>query len=50
VKSVKQVTGTIDPKNIASRKILIKNGFSSCKVFEIDDGSLAEVLSKKMVV
>lgn len=50
VKSVEQVTGTIDPDNIASRKILIKNGFSSCKVFEIDDGSLAEVLSKKMVV
>ncbi len=48
VKSIQQVTGIIDPSNIASRKILIKNGFSSRKVFEIDDGSLAEVLSKNL--
>ncbi|MEW8995665.1 GNAT family N-acetyltransferase [Clostridium sp.] len=49
VKSIQQVTGIIDPSNIASRKILIKNGFISCKVYEIDDGSLAEVLSKKII-
>jgi len=49
MKSIQQVTGIIDPSNIASRKILIKNGFISCKVYEIDDGSLAEVLSKKII-
>jgi len=26
----------------------IKNGFSSRKIFEIDDGSLAEVLSRNL--
>ncbi|WP_346939834.1 GNAT family N-acetyltransferase [uncultured Clostridium sp.] len=49
MKSIQQVTGIVDPSNIASRKILIKNGFSSCKVSEIEDGSLAEVLSKKII-
>lgn len=50
MKSIQQVTGIIDPNNIASRKILLKNGFLSCKVYEIEDGSLAEVLSKKITV
>lgn len=48
MKSVQQVIGMIDPNNIASRKILLKNGFVSCKIYEIDDGSLTEVLSKNL--
>ncbi|GAA0774201.1 GNAT family N-acetyltransferase [Clostridium subterminale] len=50
VKSIQQVIGIIAPNNIASRKILSNNGFVSCKVYEIDDGSFAEVLSKKITV
>lgn len=48
MKSIQQVIGMIDPNNIASRKILLKNGFVSCKIYEIDDGSLTEVLSKNL--
>lgn len=47
--SIQQVTAIIDPNNIASKKILLNNGFVSCKIYEIDDGSPAEMLSKKIV-
>jgi len=47
--SIQLVTATIAPDNIGSRKILLKNGFESQKVFEIDDGSSAEMLSKKII-
>ena len=46
--SIQQVTGIIDPNNIASKKILLNNGFVSCKIYEIDDGSPSEMLSKKI--
>jgi len=47
--SIKQVIGIIDPNNIASKKILLNNSFVSCKIYEIDDGTLAEMLSKKII-
>lgn len=47
---INKVTATIDPKNIASRKILTNNGFKSCKTFTINDGSLAETLSKDVLL
>jgi len=46
-KSIKEVTAIIEPKNIASKKILLNNGFKSQKIFEIEDNSLAEMFSKK---
>lgn len=49
LKSIKKVTATIDPNNIGSRKILLKNGFVLCKTYTIDDGSLAEDFSKEIV-
>lgn len=49
LKSIKKVTATIDPNNIGSRKILLKNGFVSCKTYTIEDGSLAEDFSKEIV-
>jgi ribosomal-protein-alanine N-acetyltransferase len=48
-KSIKKVTATIDPNNIGSRKILLKNRFVSYKTYTIDDGSLAEDFSKEIV-
>jgi len=48
LKSIKKVTATIDPNNIGSRKILLRNGFVSCKTYTIDDGSLAEEFSKEI--
>lgn len=47
--SIQQVIGIIDPNNIASKKILLNNGFVSCKIYEIDDGSSSEMLSKKII-
>lgn len=49
IKGMQQATAIIDPNNIASKKILLKNGFTSCKLYEIDDGSLAEIFSKKII-
>jgi len=49
IESIEQITATIDPNNMASKKILIKNGFVSQEIFKIDDGSLAETFSKKIV-
>lgn len=46
VKSIKKVTAIADPNNIGSKKILLKNGFVSSRVYEIDDGSLAEMFHK----
>lgn len=46
--TIKIVKGIIDPSNIASRKMLLKQGFISKKTYKIDDGSLAEVLIKKI--
>lgn len=48
-KGIQRATAIIDPNNIASKKILLKNGFTSCKLYEIDDGSLAEMFSKKVI-
>lgn len=45
ITSVKKASAIIDPKNIASRKILEKYGFKSESIFRIDDGSLAETLT-----
>lgn len=47
-KSIEKITAITDPCNKASKKMLLNNGFVSCKVYEIDDGSLAEEFSKKM--
>lgn len=46
--SIKRVTAITDPNNIASKKILLNNGFVSCKTYEIDDGSPAEMFSKNI--
>ncbi len=46
-KSIEKVTAITDPGNVGSKKILLKNGFVSCKIYRIDDGSLAEMFSKK---
>lgn len=46
VKSIKKVTAIADPNNIGSKKILLKNGFVSSEIYEIDDGSLAEIFHK----
>ncbi|WP_291582250.1 GNAT family N-acetyltransferase [Clostridium sp. UBA6640] len=48
-KGIQRATAIIDPNNIASKKILLKNGFTSCKLYEIDDGSLAEMFIKKII-
>ncbi|MBZ9623800.1 GNAT family N-acetyltransferase [Clostridium sp. FP2] len=48
-KSIQQVTAITDPNNIGSKKILLNNDFVSCKIYEIDDGSLAEMFSKKII-
>ncbi|MEG1256214.1 GNAT family N-acetyltransferase [Clostridium sp.] len=48
-KSIQQIEATIDPNNTGSKKILLNNGFVSCKLYENpEDGSLVEMLSKKM--
>lgn len=49
IKGMQRATAIIDPNNIASKKILLKNGFTSCKLYEIDDGSLAEMFNKKIM-
>lgn len=46
-KALHQITAIIDPKNIASKKILLNNGFISEKLCEID-GLPGEILSKTM--
>jgi len=48
-KSIQQVTAIIAPNNIASRKILLRNGFVSFKTYKIDDGSPAEMFSKNII-
>ncbi|MBZ9688545.1 GNAT family N-acetyltransferase [Clostridium estertheticum] len=48
-KSIQQVTAITDPNNIGSKKILLNNGFISLKIYKIDDGSLAEMFSKKII-
>lgn len=48
-KSIQEVTAITDPDNKVSKKILSNNGFVSCKVYKIDDGSLAEKFSKKII-
>lgn len=45
--TIRKVIAIADPNNVVSKKILLKHGFSSFKVFEIDDGSLAEMFIKK---
>jgi RimJ/RimL family protein N-acetyltransferase len=45
IETVKKVIAITDPCNKASKKILFKNGFVSEKIYEIDDGSLAEMLT-----
>ncbi|MEG2916659.1 MAG: GNAT family N-acetyltransferase [Clostridium sp.] len=48
-KSIQRVTAIIDPNNVASKKILLNQGFESQKTYEIDDGSMAEMLSKTII-
>lgn len=45
VKVLHRITAIIDPNNIASKKILLNNGFISEKICEID-GLPGEILSK----
>ena len=44
---INKITAIIDPNNIASRRILINNGFTSEKVSEMD-GLPGEILSMKL--
>jgi [ribosomal protein S5]-alanine N-acetyltransferase len=46
--TLKRLTAIIDPNNLPSRKILIKKGFISEKLCEIE-GLPGEILSKKLV-
>lgn len=48
-KSIQKVIAIVDPNNLISKKILFNNGFVLCKIFEIDDGSLAEMHSKEII-
>ena len=48
-KSIQKVIAITDPNNLISKKILFNNGFVLCKIFEIDDGSLAEMHSKEII-
>lgn len=48
VKSLRKITAITAPDNIASKKILLKNGFISQKIYQIDDGSLAELFIKNI--
>lgn len=48
-KVIHKVIAITDPNNLVSKKILFNNGFVSCKIFEIDDGSLAEMHSKEII-
>lgn len=48
VENIEWVTAIIDPCNERSSRILLKNGFKSQRIFTIDDGSLAEVYSRKL--
>ncbi|GCD10554.1 GNAT family N-acetyltransferase [Clostridium tagluense] len=48
-KSIQRVTAITDPNNIGSKKILLSNDFVSCKIYEIDDGSPAEMFSKQII-
>ncbi|MGH4123838.1 MAG: GNAT family N-acetyltransferase [Clostridium sp.] len=45
-KSIQQVIAITSPNNIGSKKILLNNDFVSCKIYEIDDGSPAEMFTK----
>lgn len=47
-KGIYKVIAITDPDNLASKKILLNNGFKPYKVFEIDDGSLAEMHRKEI--
>ena len=48
-KSIHKVIAITDPNNFVSKKILFNNGFVSSKIFEIEDGSLAEMHSKEIM-
>lgn len=47
--TLQQVVATIDPENIASKKILVHNGFKSKKLYKVDDDTEAELLVKKVI-
>ncbi len=47
--NIQRITAITCPENIASKRILFKYGFESQRIFEIDDGTLAEIFSKKIV-
>lgn len=44
-----QVVATIDPSNVASKKILVRNGFKSQRLYKVDDDTEAELLVKKLI-
>lgn len=46
--TIKQVTAIVEPNNLASKKILTNHGFFSQKIYETEDGSLAESFIKKL--
>jgi RimJ/RimL family protein N-acetyltransferase len=48
VSDIQQVAAITSPNNAASKKILTKLGFLSQKVYEIEDGSLAELYIEKL--
>ena len=48
-KRIHKVIAITDPNNFVSKKILFNNGFVSSKIFEIEDGSLAEMHSKEIM-
>lgn len=47
-KTIKQVTAIVELNNLASKKILTNHGFFSQKIYETEDGSLAESFIKKL--
>lgn len=48
LKNINHVTAITDPSNERSTRILLKHGFQSERIFNIDDGSSAEKFSKNI--
>ncbi|GAA0124517.1 hypothetical protein UT300019_04190 [Clostridium sp. CTA-19] len=47
-KNIKRVIAITDPNNVVSKKLLVKYGFNSLKIYKINNGSLAEMFVKQL--
>ncbi|AWZ49818.1 N-acetyltransferase [Clostridiaceae bacterium 14S0207] len=48
ISNISKVTAIINPDNIRSKKILLKNGFILCKTYKVDDGKTAQMFIKEL--